>query len=818
MALVLTARVRTMKRTLFPAALLAALALDAGTILTGRLAGRYDTMAVEELLAFLPKITGEKWQAVPEEKRPQTTGNVIYLGDTAFAHRNGIDRAQLPPEGWILRSCPGGLIVTGGYPVGTLYGAYDLLKRCGVRFLAMDETVVPAGKNFRFPRFDVAKQPSYEARFIYDNYPNLVINQRKADEKIIHETYNRHRLRLGICGTQLMRHPSWYVGEYDKNTVGATGHTYVYYVNPKKYMKDHPEYYSMDEKGRRFFGQLCFSNRAVWDVIYDELRAYIIRDRKEAWHGVGKYRRRIEKAPRSYKIFQMDGYNYLCLCPECRKISEADGDSGLQMRALNYVARKIRAEFPDVEIAAGAYCSTDTVPKVTRPEKNVSVSWVDLYLKRDPYRPMTHPVNAKQLAKFEAWNKIAKMAVYDYWNMGGKYYFYPPRQEVVTDTVIADLRFYRGRGVRRFFTEYEKDAMVPQPFFDLHCYLAAELLMDVEADAEKIISEFIRGYYGEKASPAVSAYLAELRRGVSSQPGPQFTMLVRPWRFATPEFLYDSYRRLAAAEKAAGPETKYGRRIRELLLPLLWEVCAYRRIDMPLFVKNGVSEDQVRAMCLRYVTEYIGTYGGKAVPELVKNAKERLDYLFVDLPFGDRFPGYSANDVKVFGYPHARVRKGIAEIVDDPDTPVGKAVCCYGLKDTVHSVKTRNPTLSWLWLTTFAMHDGKIPRGTISLRVKKIPQDEKYHWYKMPQPLQCAKGDINFWTFYGYLHLDMSSLYRPADGRDDMNTYDIWFSAKYTGPGYVKGSTKRNAVWVDRVVAVWKGAKPAAQSVKKGDK
>jgi LysM repeat protein len=134
----------------------------------------------------------------------------------------------------------------------------------------------------------------------------------------------------------------------------------------------------------------------------------------------------------------------------------------------------------------------------------------------------------------------------------------------------------------------------------------------------------------------------------------------------------------------------------------------------------------------------------------------------------------------------------------------GKAVKAKGVKTTQHGVKAKD---GWVWASLFAIHDGRIPRGTVAYRVKKIPQDEKYHWYKIPQPLNCANGFIPFWGLYGFLNMDLSTLYRYVDGREDMNIWDIYFSVKFTGPAWVKGSTKENAVWLDRIVAVWHYAK-----------
>ena len=47
-----------------------------------------------------------------------------------------------------------------------------------------------------------------------------------------------------------------------------------------------------------------------------------------------------------------------------------------------------------------------------------------------------------------------------------------------------------------------------------------------------------------------------------------------------------------------------------------------------------------------------------------------------------------------------------------------------------------------------------------------------------------------------------------TDGTAADNTWDeVWFSAKFTGPSYVPGSKKDDAIWVDMVVLTRKGRK-----------
>ena len=55
---------------------------------------------------------------------------------------------------------------------------------------------------------------------------------------------------------------------------------------------------------------------------------------------------------------------------------------------------------------------------------------------------------------------------------------------------------------------------------------------------------------------------------------------------------------------------------------------------------------------------------------------------------------------------------------------------------------------------------------------------------------------------YWYLETNLSSAYRVDDGESDENDWICWFSAKFTGPAYVPGSTKKNAVSVDTIVLV----------------
>ena len=92
--------------------------------------------------------------------------------------------------------------------------------------------------------------------------------------------------------------------------------------------------------------------------------------------------------------------------------------------------------------------------------------------------------------------------------------------------------------------------------------------------------------------------------------------------------------------------------------------------------------------------------------------------------------------------------------------------------------------------------------GKVSLRLKAVPQDEKYHWFRIPGKLELKP--VSYFVGQGWaIQANTSHLFTLTDGNPLDNTWDeIWFSAKFTGPAYVKGSTKENAIWVDMAVLV----------------
>ncbi len=121
--------------------------------------------AATELRNYLRRICGEWFEVVAEGaldgRRP-----AIYVGDTAFARRNGVRRASLAREEYIIRRVGKSLILCGGGPRGTLYAVAEFLEdHGGVRWLTLaGEEYVPLRPKLRLPRVDRHVKPAFVDR------------------------------------------------------------------------------------------------------------------------------------------------------------------------------------------------------------------------------------------------------------------------------------------------------------------------------------------------------------------------------------------------------------------------------------------------------------------------------------------------------------------------------------------------------------------------------------------------------------------------------------------------------------------------------
>lgn len=728
-----------------------------------------------ELKQHLEQMTGATFPVVNESSFDGRTP-ALYVGKTKYAQKHGLDFDAMAPEFWTYQTVGDAMIFAGGKNSGALLAVCEFLEReLGCHWFTFESAHVPKRTELGLQPWSRNGTPAFSHREIYISSWGLSGERNTAYQAFL----KRNRANVFDSPLRVSRQTS-------------SCHTFYTYVSWKDYFSDHPEYFSMDATGKRFHGdsmvsggQLCLSNPEVAQVILTQLRAFIKKDRAALPP---------EKWPTLYDISQNDSAGFICFCPACKAITEREGsESALVLTCFNHVAREIAKEYPEIMIQTFAYVSTECAPKTLRPEKNILLRWCDLYTRSDCYRPITSPFNAARKEQLDGWKAVgANIALWDYWNMGilDGPYFKPPRVETMVDAIASDVRYYREAGVKTFFTEMETHIHSnPQNFVDLQIWLGYQLINDPDQDEEALIRTYMEQHYGPAAAPMM-AFLTALRQAVASEKK-ALVYISNPIReYQTAEFLGRVLHDLRQAQALAPEGSDYRRRVnKELITPLA--VILSNPHCMPaqtpslrkqaIAAEYGIlSKEQIIAYCSpAKQKEFLGLLDAE------------LETLMFDLPTPPQFAHLPEARIKKFAYPV------FGSVTNDPDSVVGRAMRSPDNKPALHDMTKPGP--GSLYPTWFGVYDSQTKKS-LQFRTPEVPKDEKYHWYKLGT-FEFGRNTM-VWGWFWIISADMRGVWTNADGLAGFNTWEVWVSAKFTGPAYVPGSAKANHVWMDQVVLV----------------
>jgi len=300
----------------------------------------YRKWAAGWLQEYVEKATGAKLEIVSETEAP--AGTLISVGHTKLSEEAGIRTDDLKWDGCklVVRGKVLFLVGRDKDPLRPLRTPHSLNRDCaqgtvrsvamfledfvGVRwFIASSEgTVVP-------PSTDVSVPDTLDRTFV----PFLAYTDLWSPyTPIIGSIANNHRMSI------------------KRKSYG--GHTWPAVVSGAKYLKDHPDYFRMDANGNRSatHGHLCTSNRKVWEILRDQMRADF-----DAGYDV-------------VQLGQSDGWQP-CLCPECikqygeRHAITPDNPCRRVWRMHQWIIDECKKSHPDKMITVMIYGPTGWPPK-----------------------------------------------------------------------------------------------------------------------------------------------------------------------------------------------------------------------------------------------------------------------------------------------------------------------------------------------------------------------------------------------------------------------------------------------------------------------
>ena len=756
----------------------------------------------------LSRAVGRPLRVYKEGEEPKDAKAVIYVGVTQAALDAGVKTNDLTYSSAHFKAVPGKVFLVGTHEHGVRNACRDFLQRYADFYYVAIEGDDPV-------RLDPGLAVPVGSRDIVPAINYRWLEHCRFDNRWFPTTkplFERWQMNNGlytIWGLEPWHSLSW--------ECGGGCHTSFLYLDPKKYAKDHPEYFGMDFSGKRFVnphqdnpcrsvGQLCYSNPEVKEIVYTEL--------------TNKLAQTYAKGMWLYDFTQQDNTSYLCQCPACKKkiakyTRSADpneknanwngGDAGLLLEFVNDLARRIRPQYPNAVIRTFAYVSTETPPKpgTIVPEPNVMMWVTDLYgsgrQQSNHNYPLDSARNRFRADRIREWGRLAtRIEVWDYMLVASS------APEPHLDAIWADGRFFAANKVDRVFME---DHYVHQPYFELDAFAMSQCYFGTEKTADELLEIFCDRFYGkgaEKMREATDVLRKSIRDSANVKDDAKGGYLDKvDWDFY-PESVLRTYVKLATeawdleaegrvrsriacalaqAYRALGERYSHYRGKTRECLELQLKSCEFAldeanyRIDEPKHREENVSRVKGRLADLRRRL---------ADPHLGIS-------LFKDMPFEVR--DEEIGDIACIGA-YSGDAEGGADKLDDPELDADQ----WNRK-----VPVWNPGASQGDVPKKGLGCGFFDRKDRSCwtkcRVKVVePNDEKYHWYhlgeaKLDQDAIFYASEAD-WTVSYYL----KSLYlAPADGKCN-NWFDTWAYIKFQGPDYVPGSKKPNGIYFGRLV------------------
>ena len=491
-------------------------------IVTGKDNGAIQKLAVQELKSHLEAMTGAVFHV---SETGAGKKHRIYLGLSEEA-RNVLGKenlaASLREQENVIQVKGKDLFLYGKGKHGTIFAVYELLEnKFGCRWLSVfEEPYIPSKKElvlkdgttrtaYAFPLRSLMNyfyKDRYQAAvYNYRNRQNLLLGLDYLDKGIVPELeiYGPacHTLSVIIPGFTLRganRPAEWH--------------------KIKDYFAIHPEWFSMDEKGKRISNrQLCFSNK--------EMRKEYIKNALEM------HRRLEQKHGKAYLTLDLNDIAYrICCCPDCMKMEQKyQSRGGAFFDMLIEFCRK----YPKIEFATLAYQRglTQTPPVVKDFPQNLTIIFCPI---NGLYSGTMDKENKNDMNDMLGWLKLTpKVWVWYYPNTYGYGTLAIQMPMGNFERIAQDIRLMHKAGIQGTYFEHDSGGIaLSGNLSEMQSWVMYKLFQNPDLDVKMLMKDFAEHYYG-KAAPAILKYAEEME-----QERKNFVAKGGKWQYNTQNYHY----------------------------------------------------------------------------------------------------------------------------------------------------------------------------------------------------------------------------------------------------------------------------------------
>ena len=733
-------------------------------VLTGQAAELDIALALTELAEHLKAATGADFRAVPAAEAARLPRRIV-VGTNAPASSivGATALASLRPDESLVVVKGRDVVLAGGSPRASLYAAYSFLENdVGCRWYARDlAPCIPRHARLAVRKATRRERPAFSRR---------------------DSNYDPGVSRFALRNRFLDPRP---LGRID-----PAAHTFFFYIPPhapdpayawldnyppqRKLFETRPDFFSMTAASQRVDNlQLCFSNPDLRAVLTRQIDA-VIRKSKHRDHGY-------------IALDANDVPGRFCCCPACRQLEEKyDNVGGPLYDYLPELCAFLRKEHPGVLIKILAYRKeqTERPPRIGRLPDNVIVQFAPI--DNNFTARLDHPTNLDSLNNLKRWREMAGTVwVWYYTNP----YIVAGPPFVNLRCIADDIRILRAIGVDD--VKYQQttgacDHMRGLNCADLETWLVMKLNYDPDQDAERLIEEFAKHYYG-RAGSLMSAYLAELEslreRMTAALPNanvPSFPMFtyVTPERVIRWEQAFDKMEALTAGDAETLRNVRTARITLDVAALTKWHEMAGRQPRLGLTAAQLAERIQrsmaaeIEARCAPGREAQCWGAFGQRVEHLLLRAQ------VTPKPLPQPFDAMPPNRVR-------EILPPAGSMTNDADAACGVAV--------VGACRTDPPV-------SFGLYDDYRQKWVLSRTIARDDiQPNRYGVYRLGRATlspQCRLWMTDAWVFT----IPLEEAYQEGD---PLVEWEIYASLKFTGPKYGSADAGQgNRIACDRVVLV----------------
>ncbi len=477
----------------------------------------------DELQSYLQKVTGAKFEMLAE-------GAKLPAGKSAIVLRvvdklpNTSDR-ETAKQAYRIRIERNRLHLQGASTLGLTYAVYGFLEdHLGLRFYDFQSDrlsyrgpgfeVIPARPTLKLNRIDETQEPAFPIRgFIY----YIPID----------------RWLLKNRGGGMPAHAIW------------ANHNFYSLIPPKKYFGEHPDWFPFRDGKRQHDWSmgLCGTNVGLAKELADQLMLKMAKQKDPS---------------KPISAAQGDGFTG-CQCEECRALVHREGTEAAPLLLMLNRALEITSEkFPENKVITFAYFDTLPVPKTLRPHRNLWINVVSSSLSQNAAGDQVgtirnNPSNRGYAKAIHDWPKVApgRVAVW-HWSALSHFTEWPDMY-----SLADNVRYMQECGIAAVQLQVGWGSL---NWAWLRNWLFLKLCWNPQADADQLIEQFVKDYYGRRAAPHILkclklSYQAYRESGFAPT-GVRWTgwPATLQLKVYPPEILSEMDSLLARAQKAAAKE------------------------------------------------------------------------------------------------------------------------------------------------------------------------------------------------------------------------------------------------------------------------